>query len=402
MSENNFFDKHPKTVIGVMLVFGVFFADFLMANFYKALHGESFYYKIITPAHDIEKKYRIPSSIYNHGLKANIKTESVWGPRHKTIITNSLGFKDGQIREIKKQADKYRIVFMGDSFTEGVGVDYPETFVGILDKRCQDRYEILNAGVVSYAPTVYYLKSRYFLEDYGLKFNEMIVLVDISDINDEVENYAAYPTDALHPEQEEKPENALDKQVAEISAKRKWQDFLNKYIKTYFRENSILYGIPRFFKNRKFNADAQQVNLDFIRKDTWSIDNRKSLWTVDDKYYKGYGEAGLKKAKLNIKRLKALLDKHHIKLTLAVYPWPAQIFYNDLDSIQVREWRKFCQENGIDFINLFPEFIKKGQDNRQSILDFYIPNDMHWNERGHLKVANILQSKIASLQSCTE
>jgi len=400
IDKSNFIERHHRLILGVIIVIGVFFADFIIANLYKMVYGKSFYYKIINPSVAIEKKYRISSPIYHHGLKSLVETESVWGPRHKTIITNSLGFKDGQMREIKKDTEYYRIVFMGDSFTEGIGVDYSETFVGILDRRCQGRYEILNAGVASYAPTVYFLKTRYLIEEYGLKFNEMIVLIDISDIDDEVTNYAAYPADSLVPKQEEKTSTSLDKEVAEVASRREWQNFLNKYVKTYFRENSILYGIPRLLKNRKSNTGTQQVNLDFIKKDTWSINSRRSLWTVDEKTYKEYGEAGLKKAKLNIKRLKALLGKHHIKLTLAVYPWPAQIFYNDLDSIQVREWQKFCQDNDIDFVNLFPYFIKKGQDNRQSILDFYIPNDMQWNEKGHLKVADILQEKIESLKEC--
>ena len=30
-------------------------------------------------------------------------------------------------------SDKYRILFIGDSYTEGVGVEYKDTFVGLID-----------------------------------------------------------------------------------------------------------------------------------------------------------------------------------------------------------------------------------------------------------------------------
>ena len=43
---------------------------------------------------------------------------------------------------------------------------------------------MLNAGVSSYAPSVYYEKLKYFL-DAGLTFDEAVVYIDISDIHDE-------------------------------------------------------------------------------------------------------------------------------------------------------------------------------------------------------------------------
>ena len=46
-----------------------------------------------------------------------------------------------------------------------------------------------------------------------------------------------------------------------------------------------------------------------------------------------------------MKLLKDLCDKNNIKLTIAVYPRFTQIYHNDLDSIQVKIWNKFSQEN---------------------------------------------------------
>ena len=51
-----------------------------------------------------------------------------------SISTNSLGFKDKTNRQISLKTDKKRLVFIGDSFTEGLGLIYEKTFVGLIDE----------------------------------------------------------------------------------------------------------------------------------------------------------------------------------------------------------------------------------------------------------------------------
>ena len=75
---------------------------------------------------------------------------------------------------------------MGDSFTEGVGYDFEKTFVGIVDKALSTKgMEVLNAGVIGYFPAIYFKKTEYLLETLKLKFNHMVLFLDISDIADE-------------------------------------------------------------------------------------------------------------------------------------------------------------------------------------------------------------------------
>ena len=49
-----------------------------------------------------------------------------WGYEKYKIFTNNLGFKDKSNREIEF---KKKILFIGDSFTEGVGIKYEDTFL---------------------------------------------------------------------------------------------------------------------------------------------------------------------------------------------------------------------------------------------------------------------------------
>ena len=46
---------------------------------------------------------------------------------------------------------KFDIAFIGDSFTEGVSLEYKNTFVGQISNYLSN-YKIANLGVVSYSP----------------------------------------------------------------------------------------------------------------------------------------------------------------------------------------------------------------------------------------------------------
>ena len=83
------------------------------------------------------------------------------------------------------------------------------------------------------------------------------------------------------------------------------------------------------------------------------------IWTLDSTIYEQFGKKGLALAKNNMQKLVELCQERDISVTIAVYPWQAQILYRDLNSIQVKFWQKFCEDNNVTFINLFPEFINE-------------------------------------------
>ncbi len=79
---------------------------------------------------------------------------------------------------------------MGDSFTEGVGNAWADTFAGRLSAALAPKgVEVLNAGVVSYAPTVHWRKLRHLLDDRELRVDSVLLFLDLSDIADEWEVY---------------------------------------------------------------------------------------------------------------------------------------------------------------------------------------------------------------------
>jgi len=60
------------------------------------------------------------------------------------VSLNSLGFRDREIGP--KNANRYRIAIIGDSFTFGNGIEEPERFSNLLQKSLGPQYEVLNFG----------------------------------------------------------------------------------------------------------------------------------------------------------------------------------------------------------------------------------------------------------------
>ena len=70
-------------------------------------------------------------------------------------------------------------------------MNFDDTFAGMLYRAGQERsekIEFLNAGVLSYSPSIYYKKIKYLLQS-GLQFDEVVLFSDTSDGMDEATSY---------------------------------------------------------------------------------------------------------------------------------------------------------------------------------------------------------------------
>lgn len=101
---------------------------------------------------------------------------------------NTLGLRNPETPRAKPEGRK-RILMLGDSFTEGDGVEYQETFSHRLQTMLDtsglpQHWEVINAGVGSYAPMVEYL----YLKQEGLALDPDIVILnlDLSDFFDDL------------------------------------------------------------------------------------------------------------------------------------------------------------------------------------------------------------------------
>ena len=336
------------------------------------------------------KKYRTYSDIYHHGLAPNITVIGKWGPRLYPITTNSLGFKDGEMRRIPAQAARPRLLFMGDSFTEGVGVAYADTFVGRIGQALAGRgVSVLNAGVNSYAPSIYFARTRHLLDEEGLQVDGVVVFLDVSDIWDEAMEYSLSEKGTVKADY---PPGHLEK-----SSRR---NFLkdNSIIANFsYRLRDLFYYYYNYFSLQRAGASKHFPGATIDPNVAKMIMFERGMWTISDEDFARYGRQGLDKAGRVMDRLYRLLGERGIPLTIAVYPWPAQIVARDLDSRQVRFWRQWAGERGVPFIDLFPLFIDS-RPAEEVLNELFMPGDIHWNEKGHALVARtVLQHGIAGI-----
>src|SRR5262245_17028287 len=157
--------------------------------------GVDFVYS--TFLHQEDQWPRYPHPAFHHALVPNFDGYDLWGDARYRFLTNSLGFRDVRVRDVPLASSTRRILLIGDSFTEGTGVAFEDSFAGRLaaaGAQRADKIEFLDAGVISYSPTLYYRKVKYLIER-GLRFDEVVVFSDVSDVYDEASKYFCYADD---------------------------------------------------------------------------------------------------------------------------------------------------------------------------------------------------------------
>ncbi len=353
--------------------------DITAGLIYKKINGNSWYYD--WKEGPTEKNLlRIKSNIYHHDLAKNAnEKDSTWGDTTYTTKTNSLGFRDRINRKIPLKTEKKRLVFIGDSVTEGLGLNYEDTFVGLIENALKEKHSILNAGVTSYSPIIYWKKIDYLINKVGLQFDELIVYLDVSDIQDEASIYKLNDSGV-----------ASGFKGAVSERKKILQSELIK-------ENTILWAWLRSLRKKEKPAIPRESI--FSKKETQTYENSINLhrgsWTFDENIYKEYGEKGLNLSAIYMENLLETLKANDIKMTLAIYPWPGQIFYDNVNSKHAVFWENWAKKNKVKFVNHFIDFfLSKNEFGAiKTIEKYYILGDVHLNTKGNILIKEYFLSQ---------
>ena len=136
----NFFQKYRLLIRIIVNVVVILIVDITAGVTYKNINGYAWFSVwesgVLQMKQTLsERSYRIKSYRYHHDLAKNVNTKNnaAWGEYVYTVNTNSLGFKDRTNRQIPLKSEKKRLIFIGDSVTEGIGLNYEKTFVGLID-----------------------------------------------------------------------------------------------------------------------------------------------------------------------------------------------------------------------------------------------------------------------------
>lgn len=370
------FEKHPVITISIFILLIILIFDFVLGLIFIPKDYNSF---------------RKPHEYYHHTLEPNKAVMAKWGETVYPLFTNSLGFRDFRKREVPLKSEKKRILIMGDSHTEAVGVPFEKSFTGTLIALSDTtKVEILNAAAVSYSPKLYYLKAKYLVQNIGLKIDELFVFIDISDIQNEIA-YKDYEPKALN----------FDRKIS-----YRFTKFLERKSITYYSVTAISKAKKRkefykktrnYFKGRVDNQTELYATF-FDEMDNEELLNNPDFhevgyWLGDPKYMQLWGKEGLELGAENMLKLAELCKTYNIKMTISVHPWIPQIINKDLNPTYVQFWQKFAETFQVGFMNLFPLFIN--DENPDIIVEkYYIHNDNHWNENGHQMVGRALSPYI--------
>lgn len=338
------------------------------------------------------QSFRTQHHYFHHGLIPNSSSMAAWGSLVYPFYTNSLGFVDSMVYDVPLKSDNERIVILGDSHSEGVGVPYLRTFAGRLATMLsREGVEVLNASCISYSQKIEYLKAKFIIEEQKLDFDRLFVLVDISDMQNELVYEHFSPA-----------ENSFGK-----SAGIK--------VKTFLRRHSAIYSIlfrtvqqkrsNKFFQTASlFEGSASENKSNSLElystffsdfDDNTLLSNPQfhgvSEWYYDE-YFRDLADKGISMAQEYVRKLKVLCNNNNIQLSLSVHPWQTQIIKGEQEDYYTEKWREFCAGEGIEFFNLFPLFIN-GENPVIVNKKYYIVDDNHWNEFGHQKVAEFLYTQ---------
>ncbi|MDR2669949.1 MAG: hypothetical protein LBC14_08370 [Desulfovibrio sp.] len=321
--------------------------------------------------------------IYHHDLMPDVDGWFDWGNGPTRMCTNRFGFRISCADRDETPRKIYDLAFIGDSFTEGVGSSYEDSFVGRYAQK-HPEISVANLGVSTYSPTICYRKVRFLLDD-GFTFKHVVVLPDISDITDEAAAYMLDPrtgnvvAKVNQPERKDKTVGDARKMVYRI------RDTLNE---SFRLTNFLVKRLRKYF---------------FPKKDTPGIDivYPRSAWTYDPEA-DGHGTAGvaggIAQALESMGKLKRLLDEHNIPMTVVVYPWPDQLAHDKPDHLGMTLWRDFCaREHCVGFIDANRLFFEQvGQLGlRPAVQRYYIQGDVHFNAEGNKLVFDAIDAGLA-------
>lgn len=366
----------------------------------------------------VPNSFRMHDTRLHHKLAPDVSDGvATWGPIRYPFFTNSLGYRDASARRIARHSDKpVRVMFMGDSFTEGVGMPWEKSFVGLFAARFPD-VDVLDGAVVSYDSSMYWKKTKALL-DAGYEIDHVVVYPDVSDVQDQamyrydgegniVDSDLAIDTRALVGDPPQRIErrkpsvagSTIARWLKQIHIQLSEHFVLSKYLaiqlNTFFRRASPVPGahaavppasrtwgpIPAILGDLR----ACRANVLCLVRGLWTIDGLKMI--------AGYGERGVEgniAAQMrDMDALASLLRSRRIGLSVGVYPWPDQLRFDTAESRQVRLWHDWCRHRRCEaFIDHFADFFRIRASRSDWLDALYIAGDYHFNEAGNRLIAD--------------
>jgi len=365
-----FFSKHFKifyATVAVFILLDVIFSNTFVKNIIKkdclnytkySINGKNYF------NYDLEKNCKA------YETKKTVKTYKVF--------TDQNGFRTSGKKKKKKNDS---VIFLGDSFTYGLGLNYEESIPGQVERKNID-FNIYNLGIPGYSP----LALRFRLQEalkIGIKPKKIFYLMDLTDVHDESNRWFL-----------------LDDHPYPLILDKKTQEEIKKVFnfKNNFKMSRLLvYNLNKIVRNfRKEINQKKFIEEDkFIGKTLWGSFTHttpenldKSFWIEND-----YKE-GIKNIKLNVKLIAEIAKNVNSEFYIVIYPWAETLQYGE----DYFSWQNFANElcnfsSCTKVISAFSEFEKVKKKYSHWKKEIYILQDIHLNENGNKILAEVIYNE---------
>ena len=378
------------------LVFVFFFLsiDLLLSQFFLLDIIDK---KIITA-----NKESFENRVFNKNYKYTFKKLNTFTSHYEgnvyTISTNDLGFR--YKKNIPIDRNKTYSIVIGDSFVEGVGLNYEDTIVGLLNNNIkkENNFEFLNAGVASYSSYIYLKKIKNIIQtNNNLKIKDIIVFLDKSDVSDD-QIYLSRPNSFENTKGKFINNRKQDfyKDLKELSLWRFYtkQTLSGKLIKilTDKLEDIVSNISKRYFLAKKLNKNFFQISS-LELKAIKSINNKPHIknWYTGDLWEKK-SKKNIDFAVENLNQLKKFLEKKDINLKVVLYPWSFEIENKMIRERYLDYILPLLNKNKIKTFVIYDDFLTGNI--YENIGNSFLYNDIHYNSNGNKIIVNFLINNI--------
>lgn len=305
-----------------------------------------------------------------------------------TVVTNSHGMRNPEI-PIPKPDGVKRVLFIGDSFTMGWGVNEAQGFVRqtetILNTMTLPHpVQTINAGFTAAGPSGYYLS----LKLDGLSFDPDVVVVGFYLGNDIL---SRKDVEWLRVDNQGLPDVVRSRSsYIDATGQLRLKDLPLPYHFPYLRQLNLFILTMNAFAGNKTIPTQNELIQDTIcvfNRDCHDFDQAKS------------------EVKLLLTAMNHILTKQGKKLVVAIIPTHFQVHFNVAYKTRYHlplkpsnrrflndEFIQYFQNQGIDYIDLLPPLLEQAGSTR-----LYFEQDDHWNQEGHRVAADVIAAKLAPL-----
>ncbi|MBA4849550.1 hypothetical protein [Emticicia sp. BO119] len=306
---------------------------------------------------------------------------------------NSYGARDD---EKKKVSERKRIVFLGDSFIEGYGIEKEKRLSNLLEKRTT--IECLNFGTSGSFGTT---QMRLLYETKAKDFSHNAVVLSFFPFNDLLDDNYEFGKSFFYTQRRYRPYLVKDSSqnyqlIYHVDALEKSQAYPDSIPKRTTADlfKDIYYGKQRFVnKIRSLITDFTYTGAmaDFIaNRVRFRQSGTESSYKSE--VFSQSNREGMDLFCHNIEKIKNLAGEKPLILLLIPHPLDLIEYKKTGKSILRDTLNQYCQNKNIHMIDLLEEFAKL-----DSVADYFLPCDGHWSEKGNEFVTELLTKKIGQI-----